>query len=101
LNLEHLAAIRERTQVPLVLHGASGLPDDQVRAAIALGVAKINVNTELRRAYRDAAIGLASDPPAGDALGDLLPPLIGAVEAVARHKIRTYAMADDPMEVTR
>ncbi|HWE13479.1 MAG TPA: class II fructose-bisphosphate aldolase [Solirubrobacteraceae bacterium] len=101
LDLERLAAIREHTDLPLVLHGASGLPDDQVRDAIGLGVAKVNVNTELRRAYRVAAIALASNPPAGDSLSDLLAPVIDAVEAVARHKIRTYAMSDDPIAVTR
>jgi fructose-bisphosphate aldolase class II/tagatose 1,6-diphosphate aldolase GatY/KbaY len=101
LDLERLAAIRERTNLPLVLHGASGLPDDQVRAAIGLGVAKVNVNTELRRAYRAAAIKCASDPPLGDGLSDLLAPVIDAVEAVARHKVRTYAMSDDPVAVTR
>jgi fructose/tagatose bisphosphate aldolase len=37
--------------VPLVLHGASGLPDHQLSGAIRCGVAKININTELRQAY--------------------------------------------------
>jgi fructose/tagatose bisphosphate aldolase len=34
-----------------VLHGASGLPPEQVRGALSCGVAKVNVNAELRRAY--------------------------------------------------
>jgi tagatose 1,6-diphosphate aldolase GatY/KbaY len=46
--LERLAA---EVPVPLALHGASGLPDADVRRAVALGVAKVNVNTELRAAY--------------------------------------------------
>jgi fructose-bisphosphate aldolase class II/tagatose 1,6-diphosphate aldolase GatY/KbaY len=37
--------------VPLALHGGSGLPDAEVRAAVAAGIAKVNVNTELRQAY--------------------------------------------------
>jgi fructose-bisphosphate aldolase class II len=48
LDFERLAAIRERVTVPLVLHGASGLSDEDLRRAIALGVRKINVNTEIR-----------------------------------------------------
>jgi fructose/tagatose bisphosphate aldolase len=36
---------------PLALHGASGLPDADVRRAVSLGIAKVNVNTELRAAY--------------------------------------------------
>lgn len=101
LNLERLAAIRERIDLPLVLHGASGLPDDQVRAAIDLGVAKINVNTELRRAYRAAAIKFASDLSAGDSLGDLLASVIDAVEAAARKKVRTYTRSDERAAAAR
>jgi ketose-bisphosphate aldolase len=51
LDLERLAAIRDAVPVPLVLHGASGLPDHQLSGAIRCGVAKININTELRQAY--------------------------------------------------
>lgn len=51
LDLTRLSAIREAVPVPLVLHGASGLPEDQLLGALKRGVAKINVNAELRRAY--------------------------------------------------
>jgi len=51
LDWDRLAAIREHVHVPLSLHGASGLPDDDVRRAIALGISKVNVNTELRERY--------------------------------------------------
>ncbi|MFE1886794.1 class II fructose-bisphosphate aldolase [Streptomyces diastatochromogenes] len=51
LDLDRLTAIHSSVPVPLVLHGASGLPTDQLRTALTQGVAKINVNAELRRAY--------------------------------------------------
>ncbi len=51
LALDVLDAIHERVEVPLVLHGASGLADWEIRAAITLGVAKVNINAEVRRAY--------------------------------------------------
>jgi tagatose 1,6-diphosphate aldolase GatY/KbaY len=51
LDWERLGAIRARCDVPLSLHGASGLPDQHVRRAIALGIDKVNVNTELRERY--------------------------------------------------
>jgi tagatose 1,6-diphosphate aldolase GatY/KbaY len=44
-------ALAVQCPVPLVLHGASGLPSGQLRGALACGVAKVNVNAELRRAY--------------------------------------------------
>jgi ketose-bisphosphate aldolase len=93
LDLERLAEIAERLPVPLVLHGASGLPDGQVCEAIRLGVAKINVNTELRRAYRDAMVAVAKDPPPGDGLSALLQPAIDAVARVVAEKARVYGAA--------
>ena len=49
LDFERLAALRDAVPAPLVLHGASGLSDGDLRRAIALGVRKINVNTEIRQ----------------------------------------------------
>jgi len=60
IDLERLAAIRAASPVPLVLHGGSGVPDSVLRAAIAQGVSKVNVNTELRGVYRDALTEEAS-----------------------------------------
>jgi fructose/tagatose bisphosphate aldolase len=54
LDLERLDAIEAQCPVPLVLHGASGLPSEQLRGALRCGVAKVNVNAELRRAYLSA-----------------------------------------------
>lgn len=52
LDVSRLRAIAARTDVPLVLHGGSGLDDGQLREAIVAGISKVNVNTELRAAYR-------------------------------------------------
>jgi fructose-bisphosphate aldolase class II/tagatose 1,6-diphosphate aldolase GatY/KbaY len=92
LDLARLAEIRARVDVPLVLHGASGLPDADVQRAIALGVAKINVNTELRRAFRDA-LSAREAPPAGDDIGSLLDPARAAVRAAAQAKVRAFGAA--------
>ena len=60
LSFETLEAINKRvnegreTPMPLVLHGGTGIPDDQITKAISLGVAKINVNTECQLVFRDA-----------------------------------------------
>jgi len=47
LDMDRIAAIREKVRLPLVLHGASGVPDDAVREAIVRGVCKFNVATQL------------------------------------------------------
>ena len=55
LRFDVLAAIQEKTgDLPLVLHGGSGIPDDMVRRAITLGVSKVNVNTECQVAFTEA-----------------------------------------------
>src|SRR5207249_489849 len=53
LDWARLEEIRRRVSIPLSLHGASGLPNDDLRKAIELGVVKINVNTQLRARYLD------------------------------------------------
>jgi fructose-bisphosphate aldolase class II len=53
LDISRLKTISELTGIPIVLHGGSGIPDDQIRQAVANGVAKINVDTELRYAYTE------------------------------------------------
>lgn len=52
-DFDRLAAIREATNVPLVLHGGSGTPAEDLRRAVSLGMAKVNVASELLRAVRD------------------------------------------------
>lgn len=54
LDVERLSEIRKLVDVPLVLHGASGLTDDQVRECVIRGICKVNFATELRNAYSRA-----------------------------------------------
>lgn len=55
LSFETLAAVKEKTgDMPLVLHGGTGIPEDMIKKAISLGVAKINVNTECQLSFADA-----------------------------------------------
>ena len=62
LDLDHLKAIRRAVDVPLVLHGGTGIADDSLRQAIAIGVAKVNYGTGLKQRYLSAVRrALASD----------------------------------------
>ena len=55
LSFETLDAIQKLTgELPLVLHGGTGIPEDMIKKAIDLGVAKINVNTECQLSFADA-----------------------------------------------
>lgn len=55
LSFETLDAVQQKTgDMPLVLHGGSGIPDEMVKKAITLGVSKVNVNTECQLSFADA-----------------------------------------------
>lgn len=109
LELERLAAIRAQTEVPLVLHGGSGVPADVMNAAIRIpggGVSKINLATDLERAMLDA---LNSKERLVDAQIEALGPrelelACNAVERVVREKIRHFLLSEgkaDHYEVNR
>ena len=85
VDLERLQRICTLTDVPFVLHGASGLSDAQLTAAVAAGVAKVNINAELRRAYHDAlAAGVGNG---SDDITRLQNELVAAMAEVAEQKL--------------
>ena len=98
LSFETLAAVQELTgELPLVLHGGTGIPADQIKKAIDLGVSKINVNTECQLAFADATRkyieagkdlqGKGFDPR------KLLAPGAKAIEAKCKEKIELFGCA--------
>jgi ketose-bisphosphate aldolase len=92
LDLDLLADIASAVGIPLVLHGASGIPDELLRAAIDRGVVKINVNAELRRAGFGAferVLAPARDD--GYHLQRVLNATRDAVAAAAEDRIRLFA----------
>jgi ketose-bisphosphate aldolase len=90
LDLERLQEISRATSVPLSLHGASGIPDAMVRDAIARGVSKINVNTELRGAYLEATKAQMPQLLSGLQVAALHRAQVAAVERVVEHKLQVY-----------
>ncbi|MGC9421949.1 tagatose bisphosphate family class II aldolase [Vibrio sp.] len=83
LDFERLAAIRQCVDIPLVLHGASGISDEDVRHCIELGVCKVNVATELKIAFSDAMKDyLSSHPDANDPRQYLVPGMQAMKEVV-------------------
>lgn len=63
LDKERLSEIRKVVDIPLVLHGASGLSDEDVKDCISRGICKVNFATELRVAYTDAIKALLKEKP--------------------------------------
>jgi tagatose 1,6-diphosphate aldolase GatY/KbaY len=66
LDFDRLKQILDVVSIPLVLHGASGVPDDSVRQSITLGICKVNFATELRAHYTDACRKVLTDPEVFD-----------------------------------
>ena len=63
LDKERLSEIRKVVEIPLVLHGASGLTDEDVSDCVKRGICKVNFATELRAAYTKAVKELLEEKP--------------------------------------
>ena len=77
----------------LSLHGGSGTPDDDFRGAVQRGISKININSELRRAFRDTLEKQLAEHKDEYAVVKLMPAVIAAVQAVVEHKIDVFGSA--------
>ena len=91
LDFDRITAIREATGTPLVLHGGSGLSDDDFREAVRRGVCKINIFTDLDKAGK-AGIEKGLQSGAASMMG-LIPFEIEAMKEVVREKIRLFGSA--------
>lgn len=93
LDFDRLSEIDRRVDIPLVLHGASGVPDEAIREAVRRGVRKINIDTEIRLAFAGAVRAkLAADEKVYDPR-EILGPARQAMEQVVREKIRLFGSA--------
>ena len=89
LDIDRVRAIREATGgIPLVLHGGSGIPEDQVKAAIAAGVRKMNIGTDVCCAFAEGTQKTLADPNRSLAVDMFMKVPIEAVKALALEKIR-------------
>jgi len=95
LSFETLAAVQEKTgDLPLVLHGGTGIPADMIKKAISLGVAKINVNTECQLAFAAATRKYIEEGKDLQGKGfdprKILAPGAEAIKAVVREKMELF-----------
>lgn len=63
LDIDRVAKIKELVDVPLVLHGGSGLPDDDIKKCVSLGICKVNFATEMRLSYLDGFTKMMLEKP--------------------------------------
>ncbi len=95
LSFETLAAIKEKVgDMPLVLHGGTGIPAEMIQKAISLGVAKINVNTECQLAFQEATRKYVEEGKDLQGKGfdprKLLAPGFEAIKATVKEKMELF-----------
>ncbi len=88
LDFERLSAIRELVDIPLVLHGASGVPNDQITESLSRGIAKINIATELKIPMAAAIKDVFANKPSENDPRNYMGKAKLAVKEVVRQKIR-------------
>ena len=94
IDFDRLGALREALDIPLVLHGGSDTPDEDIQRAIATGVDKINIWTDVRVAYLRAVRDfLAATTLEGYAFEQLMAAARQSVCAAARQKMRVFGSA--------
>ena len=95
LSFETLAAVKEKVgDMPLVLHGGTGIPADMIKKAISLGVAKINVNTECQLSFAEATRKYIEEGKDQQGKGfdprKLLTPGFEAIKATVKEKMELF-----------
>lgn len=91
LDIERIRAIREKSGVPIVLHGGSGIRDDDFIRAISAGVAIIHINTEIRIAWRNGIEKAFSSYPGETTPYKLLPVAIEEMKRVIKSRMKLFA----------
>ncbi|HEY8463419.1 MAG TPA: class II fructose-bisphosphate aldolase [Bacillota bacterium] len=91
LDIQRISDIKKATKLPLVLHGGSGVPDDQIRLAIQAGIRKINFGTDLCYAFLDSVFNVSREIVAIDLF---MKEPIEAVKRFAIEKIKLLGAED-------
>ncbi|MEO1799101.1 MAG: class II fructose-bisphosphate aldolase [Cyanobacteria bacterium J06629_2] len=92
LDFDRLEKIRQQIDIPLVLHGASGLPASMIQQSIELGICKFNVNTEVRQKYLQFWRDFGKSDSQSDLL-DCQKAATAAMQEVIAAKIRLFGSA--------
>lgn len=93
LDLNLLHQIHEKIDLPLVLHGASSTPEDKIRQAIKYGIAKINIDTDLRHAFVGEIKNLFVDHPDTTDPREIMKAGKEAIKKVVKEKIKLFGSA--------
>jgi fructose-bisphosphate aldolase class II len=93
LDFERLKAIRDIVEIPLVLHGASGIPGEDIKKAIPLGITKINIDTEIRDAFKRGVCSFMEEHPEIFDPRKILKPAVLRMQEIVESKIDLFGSA--------
>lgn len=90
LDIGLLKKIRSYTDIPLVLHGGSGVPDEDIRQAIAGGIAKINIDTDIRHEFTRELREILKEYPKEEDFREILGKVMSKVQELVEKKIKLF-----------
>lgn len=94
LDFERLERINELVDTPLVLHGASGVPEESIRKAVERGICKVNIDTNLRQAFTRAVHEYIAENPEQFDPRKILGPAKQAMKETIKQKIRLFGSSN-------
>ena len=93
LDYDRIKAIREVVDIPLVLHGSSGVPSESLQKAISLGICKINIDTDIRASFAQAVKEFVKNNPDEIDPRKILSPATKAMTETIKEKMRIFGSA--------
>lgn len=90
INAELVKEIKQAVKIPLVLHGGSGLRDEDFTNAIKAGISVVHINSEIRLAYRDAVEKFIEANPNEITPAKILTPAVEAIEHVVENRLKLF-----------
>ncbi len=94
IDFDRIKVIKERLDMPLVLHGSSGVPEESIKKAVSLGINKINIDTDIRLAFNRAVREFVKDNPDVYDPRKILKPAREEMKKVIADKMRMFGSVD-------
>ena len=90
IDIQRIKDIKKAANIPLVLHGGSGIPSEEILSAIDAGISIIHINTELRLAWRQGMEKALKENPEEITPYKLLPTAVEEIKKVVEHKLKLF-----------
>ena len=94
LDINLLRKIKQKTTLPLVLHGGSGVTDDDIKAAVKNGIAKINIDTDIRHTFAKAVRDISKKYAGMDDPREIMSKVMSEVQELVEGKMKLFGSED-------